>query len=78
VIRGQKPFRVLDVSGPDSQFRFTLPQAAKEVQLIGVQFQAADTPGRVSGKIRIKTDAAATDALEASVDGIVVAPSAVK
>ena len=78
VVRGQKPFKVLDVSGPDSQFRFTLPQAAKEVQLIGVQFQAADRPGRVSGKIRIKTDAAGTDALEASVDGLVVAPTGVK
>ncbi len=78
VVRGQKPFQVLDVSGPNSQFQFTLPQAAKEVQLIGVQFQAADTPGRVSGKIRIKTDAAGTDALEASVDGLVVAPGAAK
>jgi len=73
VVRGQKPFQVLDVSGPDSQFRFTLPQAAKEIQLIGVQFQAADT-GRVSGKIRIKTDSAGTNAVEASVDGLVVAP----
>lgn len=78
VVRGQKPFQVLDVSGPGPQFRFTLPQAAREVQLIGVQFQAGDTPGRVSGKIRIKTDAAGTDALEASVDGLVVAPGATK
>lgn len=78
VVHDRKPFRVVDVAGPDSQFRFTLPKEAKETQLIAAQFQAPSTLGKVSGKIRITTDVAGASPLEISVDGTVIAPSIAK
>ena len=69
VVRGEKPFRVLRVSGPDDQFRFTPDSEAKPVQRIGVQFTAGAKPGKVSGKIRVATD---LGTVEADVDGQVV------
>jgi hypothetical protein len=77
VLRGQKPFKVVEVQGPDPRFRFRFPDTAKPYQVIAVEFQAGDRPGKLSGKIRIKTDLPGTGAVEVSVDGQ-VAPSASK
>jgi len=78
VVRGQKPFKVVGVEGPDPRFRFRFPETAKPYQVIVVEFHAGDRPGKVSGKIRIKTDLPGTEAVEVSVDGQVAAPSAPK
>jgi len=78
VVRGQKPFKVVEVEGPDPRFRFRFPDAAKPYQVIVVDFQAGDRPGKVSGKIRIKTDLPGTEIMEVSVDGQVAAPLAPK
>ena len=78
VLRGQKPFKVVEVEGPDPRFRFTVPQKASDRQIIIVQFQAPDSPGKISGKIRIKTDLAGVNPMEVSVDGQVAAKSPAK
>jgi len=78
VVHGQKPFRVVKVQGPDPRFHFSFPDKAVNYHLITVQFQAADTPGKVSGKIRIETDMAGAPSLEVSVDGQVAAPTTPK
>jgi hypothetical protein len=72
VVRGAKgkPFRILRVSGPDDQFRFSPAPEAKEVQVIGVQFTAGIKPGRVFGKIHVATDLGDVDV---DVDGQIVA-----
>ena len=56
VVRGDKPFRISGVSGPDGQFRFTHATDAKPVHVLTVHFTAGSKPGRVTGKIRIATD----------------------
>ena len=56
VVRGDKPFRISRVSGPDTQFRFTHGTDAKPVHVVTVHFTAGNKPGRVTGKIRIATD----------------------
>ena len=75
VVHGQRPFRILSVTGPDSQFHFTYPQVAKDCHIIAVQFQATDKPGSTSGKIRITTDIPGAAAVEASVGVTVLAPA---
>lgn len=56
VVRGDKPFRIWSVSGPDEQFRFTHATDAKPVHVLTVHFTAGAKPGKVTGKIRIATD----------------------
>jgi len=78
VVRGKTPFRILEVEGPDPRFHFKFPAAPDEHPMIVVEFRADDRPGRVSGKIRIKTDMPGTEPLTVSVDVQVAAPSASK
>jgi len=75
VLSGQKerPFRILEVEGPDSRFHFAVPKTANSHQVITVDFHAGDTPGKISGKIRIKTDLEGAPPMEVSVDGQVAA-----
>ncbi len=84
VVRGQRPFRILDVEGPDPRFRFTIPKAASQYRsgdsiyygaMVAVEFHAGDRPDKVSGKIRIKTDVAGATPLEVSVSAQVAAKS---
>jgi hypothetical protein len=56
VVRGDKPFRISRVSGPDEQFRFTHATEAKPVHVLTVHFTAGNKPGKVAGKVRIFTD----------------------
>lgn len=73
VLSGQKPFRIVEVKGPDTRFHFTTPKTAKPYQVILVEFQAGDSPGKISGKIRIQTDLPGAPPMEVSVDGLVAA-----
>jgi hypothetical protein len=68
VVRGDRPFRVLEVLGPDARFRFGLPQGASQMHLVPVVFTAGRELGKTSGKIRIRTDMPGNEAIEASVD----------
>ncbi len=56
VVRGKKPFRILDVECPDKSFTIKTSKEAKVVHLIPVVFTAGDNLGRVSQKINIRTD----------------------
>ena len=84
VVRGQRPFRILDVDGPDPRFHFNIPKAATQYRsgdsthygaVIAVEFHAGDVPGKVSGKVRIKTDVAGAAPLEVLVSAQVTAPA---
>jgi len=72
VVVGLTPFRVVGACGPDDRFRVTLPQEAKTVQLIPVTFTAGDTPGEITGKVRVETDLAGNSAVEVDVTGRVL------
>ncbi len=55
LIRSKRPFKVLEISGDDC-FTYKLPDAAHDRQIIPITFKAPSQPGKVSKKIKIKTD----------------------
>jgi hypothetical protein len=56
VVRGKKPFKIIDVKCPDKSFEIDPPKEARAVHLIPVVFTAGDDPGRIAQKISLMTD----------------------
>ena len=56
LVRGRKPFRILEVKCPDKSFEIDAPKDAKSVHWIPVVFVAGEAPGRIAQKISILTD----------------------
>lgn len=56
VVRGKKPFKIIDVKCPDKSFEIDAPKDARAVHLIPVVFTAGEDPGRIAQKISILTD----------------------
>ncbi|MBU4398582.1 MAG: hypothetical protein KKE86_04520, partial [Planctomycetes bacterium] len=58
VVKGKKPFRILEISCDDESFQFhaSADQSPKQLHLVPVTFQAGDEAGKVVETIRIKTD----------------------
>jgi hypothetical protein len=56
VIRGKKPFKIIDVKCPDKSFKIEPSKEAKVVHLVPVIFTAGVDPGRIAQKISIRTD----------------------
>ena len=59
IVRGQKPFRITDITCSDQRFSFKLPSEddpAKKLYNIPVTFTADGEPGRVVTKIIVHTD----------------------
>jgi hypothetical protein len=73
VVRGKTAFRIVELAGPSDQFRFQFSDNARILHPITVKFTAGKTPGKVTGKILIKTDLPGTEKLEVQVDGRVIA-----
>ncbi len=73
VLKGAAPFRILEVSLPDERFQSTASGQAQEVSVVAVRFTADRVPGKVAGKIIIKTD---RGVVQLGVDGEVVRPGA--
>jgi hypothetical protein len=74
VLEGVKAFRIQEVTGPDDRFTFSVSQESAKEHLMVVRFNPKTTPGRVTGKIRIKTDMSSAP-VEVGVDAEVVAPA---
>lgn len=71
VVRGREAFKVLSVECEDSRFQFTIPDEAKTVHMIAVKFEAGTSGGKISQKLRVRTDANEQDWLECQVLGTV-------
>jgi hypothetical protein len=56
VVRGKKPFRIIEVECPDGCFQIEPSKDSKSVHLIPVVFTAGDDPGRVTQTISLRTD----------------------
>ena len=56
VLRGKRPFHVISIECDDPSFTFGQSEGTKAVHLIPVTFEAGAKPGKVSQKIRIRTD----------------------
>lgn len=74
VVQGKAPFHVKSIHCDDARFRFKIPEAAQNLQLIPVTFTATGAPGKVTGVIRIETDLGG-GALEVPVQVQVIAPA---
>lgn len=71
VVQAPRPFRILSIQTDTPGFRAKRPEEAKAVQVIQVQFTAPQTPGKVSGVLRIQTDLPETPVVEAAVEALV-------
>jgi hypothetical protein len=59
IVRGQKPFKILNVTCEDERFTFKLPDpgaSPKTLYTIPVTFVADGKPGKISQKIVVQTD----------------------
>ncbi len=56
LVRGKKPFKIIDVKCPDKSFEIATSKEAKSVHVIPIAFTAGDDPGKVARKISILTD----------------------
>jgi hypothetical protein len=78
VVKGAKPFKIVDIRCDDEAFRFEPSQDAKALHLVPLVFQAADKPGKVAAKIEIVTDLDDGKSVTLSVHGEVAATLAGK
>jgi hypothetical protein len=56
VVRGKRPFKIIDVKCADKSFSIEPSKEAKSVHVIPVVFTAGDDPGRIAQKISLRTD----------------------
>jgi len=56
VVRGKKPFKILDIGCDDDCFRFKSDETSKLVHLVEITYRAHDKPGKLKRPIYIKTD----------------------
>lgn len=56
LVRGKKPFKIIDVKCSDKSFTIEPSSESKAVHLIPVVFTAGQDPGRIAQKISIRTD----------------------
>jgi hypothetical protein len=73
VVRGQSAFSITSVESSDSRFRCDIPKEAAMIQRLPVDFLGAETPGKVSTRLRIHTTASA-EPVEADVSIDLTAP----
>jgi hypothetical protein len=63
VVRGRKPFKIVDVKCEDKSFTIKPGEEAKPVHLVPVQFKAEGKPGKVEREITLLTDSGSGDEL---------------
>jgi hypothetical protein len=56
VVRGKRPFKILDVECENDSFSFDVADEAKSLHLVTLTFQAQAEPGKVRETVRIHTD----------------------
>ena len=78
VIKGTKPFKILEIRCDDDAFTFGTPSESKAVHLLPVTFQASDASGQISQSIEIVTDMDDHRAVTSSARGQIGAPLAGK
>lgn len=56
VVRGKKPFKIVDIGCGDNCFQFKTDNVAKTVHLVEITYRAGDNPGKLKQAVHIKTD----------------------
>lgn len=78
VVRGAKPFKIVEVRCDNSAFQFQTGDEAKTVHLVPVTYQAAGEPGKIHQKIEIVTDLEGGKTASLTALGQITAPLAGK
>jgi hypothetical protein len=78
VVKGVKPFKILEVRCEDPAFTFTPSTDSNTVHLVPLTFTAGSTPGKITRKIEIITDLTEQPTAEFTAFGQVSAPLASK
>lgn len=65
-VRGNKAFRITDISCAGGDFEFKVPNTAKKAHLVPVTFTAGAQAGTIDERIEIKTDLGTTTSCRAS------------
>jgi hypothetical protein len=76
VVKGTKPFNILEVRCDDEAFAFEVTNETSVVHLVPVTFVAGNQPGKISRKIEVITDMADHATAELTAIGQVSAPLA--
>jgi hypothetical protein len=56
LVRGKKPFRIVDISCDDESLKFQTPSESATRHIVDFQFAANGKPGKVEDKVNIVTD----------------------
>jgi hypothetical protein len=78
VIKGIRPFKIIDIHCDNPAFSFQTSQESKIVHLVPVTFEAGREAGKIAGKIEIVTDLGGRNTAELLVMGQVTEPLAGK
>lgn len=78
VVRGAKPFKIVEVRCDNSAFQFQTGDEAKAVHLVPVTFEAGNEPGKINQKIEILTDLEGGKSTSLTALGQITAPLAGK
>ena len=76
IIKGTKPFKILEIAAEDSGFTFEPSTEAKSVHVVPVTFEAAAPGQALSGRILVRTDLPEAPTSFVVVKGQVAAPLA--
>lgn len=76
VIKAKTPFRILDIECADQSFSFKTSEDAQLLHIIPVMFEASDNPGRISERIRLRTDLPDHEVAEITAFGQISSPLA--
>lgn len=75
VVRGKKPFKILDVNCGDDCFTFKKDDASKVLHLVEITYRPANKPGALKIPVRITTDRGAKRGATIMVSAHVVVPA---
>ena len=78
VVKGAKPFKIVDIHCENGAFQFKTSDEAKAVHLVPITFEAPDKPGKLVTKIEIITDLGENKSITLSVIGQISAPLAAR
>jgi hypothetical protein len=78
VIKGARPFAIVDVHCDGQGFKFETSGETKAVHLVPLEFEAPEEPGKFTRKIEIVTDMDGSRSVTLSAIGQVTAPLAAK
>jgi hypothetical protein len=76
VVKGAKPFKIVDIHCGNEAFEFETSDEAKAVHLVPLVFKAPEEPGDLNCKIEIITDLDANQSVTLSAIGKIAAPLA--